>query len=301
MWRRLTEVARRAVYHAQAEAQRLGHDDIAPEHLLLGLLREPQCAAVRILEELGHSIEEVKDAVEDSLSPQKPRSSPTFTLIPSGKKSIDLAYWEAKKLGDDHIGTQHFLLGMLVQGEGVPWSTLTNIGIDQEKVRATIKSIEKVDESAGGTQVPTSDAWDAYDVEARTALEAAGVVASESNNPQILPEHILIALLQNPSILVSSILADINVDPSNLRAEVEQRCHRGDAPEQSSIGWSARATQTLMLAQAEQTILGSPKIAPEHLLLALARVTDGAAGQVLIKFGAAPGCVREIVRLGNHG
>lgn len=134
---RFTKRARRVLTLAQEEAQRLNHNYIGTEHLLLGLIREENSVAVRVLQELGVKPQKVKDMVERTVG-QGQRTIPgsKLTLTPRTKRVIELAVDEARRMGHHYIGTEHLLLGLVREGEGVAVNVLRSMGVNLEKVRA---------------------------------------------------------------------------------------------------------------------------------------------------------------------
>jgi len=134
---RFTKRARRVLSLAQEEAQRLNHNYIGTEHLLLGLIREENSVAVKVLRELGVKPQRVKDMVERTVGQgQRTMLSPKLTLTPRTKRVIELAVDEARRMGHHYIGTEHLLLGLVREGEGVAVNVLRSMGVNLEKVRA---------------------------------------------------------------------------------------------------------------------------------------------------------------------
>ena len=131
MFERFTDRARRAVVQAQEEARTLNHDFIGTEHLLLGLVGEGHGVAAKALESLGISMEAVRQRVEDIVPPgQVEVRSGHIPFTPRAKKVLELSLSEAKLLGHRYVGTEHILLGLLREGEGVAAQVLTALGAD---------------------------------------------------------------------------------------------------------------------------------------------------------------------------
>src|SRR4051812_22845082 len=112
MWQRFTERARKVVFYAQEEAQKHSHGFVQAEHLLLGCLRDEDAASVKVLNILGVSVQELRREVESRLPPGGANRKDRMTLTPRAKYVIDLAYQEARQLGNNYIGTEHLLLGI---------------------------------------------------------------------------------------------------------------------------------------------------------------------------------------------
>ena len=119
MFERFTDRARRVLVLAQEEARLLNHSFIGTEHILLGLIHEGEGLAAKALESLGISLEAVREKVEETIGPagSAPTGSPPFT--PRAKKVLELSLREALQLGHNYIGTEHMLLGLVREGEGV--------------------------------------------------------------------------------------------------------------------------------------------------------------------------------------
>jgi|GEM_PF-1109189 len=141
MWQRFTERARKTVFYGQEEAQKLGHGYVSTEHLLLGLLRESDNLAARVLEMLGIDIEDFAERVREMSNKSERKSSEHMTLTPMAKMVIDYAYDEARNLNNNYIGTEHLLLG-LVRGEGLASKILAGEGIVIESARKTVMDLQ---------------------------------------------------------------------------------------------------------------------------------------------------------------
>lgn len=138
MFERFTERARQVIYLAQEEAKRLNHPYIGTEHLLLGLIREGEGIAARTLQKLGIDLERVRGEIEKviGLGQGTLKSLPEFT--PRAKKVSELAFAEARSLGHNYIGTEHLLLGLIREKEGIAARVLLNLGADLNKVRSQV-------------------------------------------------------------------------------------------------------------------------------------------------------------------
>jgi len=139
VFERFTDRARRVVVRAQEEARALNHDFIGTEHILLGLVGEGQGLAAKALESLGISLETVRQRVEDAVPPgQNPPRPGHIPFTPRAKKVLELSLSESKALGHRYIGTEHILLGLLREGEGVAAQVLAALGADLGGVRERV-------------------------------------------------------------------------------------------------------------------------------------------------------------------
>ncbi len=138
MFERFTDRARRVLVLAQEEARLLNHNFIGTEHILLGLIHEGEGVAAKALESLGISLEAVREKVEETIgsSGSATTGSPPFT--PRAKKVLELSLREALQLGHNYIGTEHMLLGLVREGEGVAATVLVSLGADLSRVRQQV-------------------------------------------------------------------------------------------------------------------------------------------------------------------
>ncbi len=157
MFDRFTERARKVIILAKEEAKRFNHDYIGTEHILLGLIKEGESVAAAVLQNLGLSLDTIRLEVE-KLVQFGPSTivSGDIPFTPKAKKVIELAMDEARRLGHNYIGTEHLLLGLIKEGEGVASHVLMNVGLDLNKVRAeVIKLLGSSAPGGGGGGTPT--------------------------------------------------------------------------------------------------------------------------------------------------
>lgn len=162
MWQRFTERARRAVFFAQEEAARFGQSNVGPEHLVLGLVRNSDSVAARILNRMGVSLGRIRSEIERQVTPGKEPPGQEMQLTPRAKRVIDLAYAEARLLNNNYIGTEHLLLGLLRESElsegltvrvfillkiirkdeGLSGCVLRNAGAELKQIREETKKLQ---------------------------------------------------------------------------------------------------------------------------------------------------------------
>src|SRR5213592_4913358 len=138
MFERFTDRARRVVVLAQEEARMLNHDHIGTEHILLGLIREGEGVAAKALESLGISQEAVRRQVEEIIGQGQQPPSGHIPFTPRAKKVLELSLREALQLGHNYIGTEHILLGLIREGDGVAAQVLVKLGADLNRVRQQV-------------------------------------------------------------------------------------------------------------------------------------------------------------------
>lgn len=142
MWQRFTERARKVVYFAQEEATKFGEGYVSTEHLLLGLVRESDSVAARVLEKLGVSLSRIRQEVEKQLPRGEARTQAEMTLTPRAKRVIDLAYDEARNLSNNYIGTEHLLLGLIREGDGLAGRVLSKLGVELDRARREVMALQ---------------------------------------------------------------------------------------------------------------------------------------------------------------
>ncbi len=160
---KFSERARRVLSLAQEEAQRFNHNYIGTEHILLGLVRETDGLAAKVLASLGVELGKVRSAVEFIIGRGERSVAGDIGLTPRAKNVIELAVDEARRLNHHYIGTEHLLIGLMREGEGVAAGVLESLGVNLEKVRSETNRIlsQNVAQSQGGTRstsrTPTLD------------------------------------------------------------------------------------------------------------------------------------------------
>lgn len=151
MFGRFTERAQKVLALAQEEAVRLGHNNIGTEHVLLGLVREGEGIAAKALLGLGLGSDKIQNEVE-TLIGKGQDGSKTIHYTPRAKKVIELSMDEARKLGHSYVGTEHILLGLIREGEGVAARVLNNLGVSLNKARQQVLQLLGSNESSNGNQ-----------------------------------------------------------------------------------------------------------------------------------------------------
>ena len=142
MWKQLTQRARKAIFLAQQEAERLGYNHVGSEHLLLALLREEDCVAARILERLGLDLGTVRLEVMSHISRGSDHLGEDMQLAPDAKHAIDFAFNEVTEMKDDWVGTEHLLIGLVHEAGGMASKVLTKLGVDLNLVRSHLRHLK---------------------------------------------------------------------------------------------------------------------------------------------------------------
>ncbi|NQV92856.1 MAG: AAA family ATPase, partial [Candidatus Aquiluna sp.] len=178
MFEKFTDKARRVVVLAQEEAKLLNHNYIGTEHILLGLIHEGEGVAAKALEALGINLEQVREQVQDIIGQGQQSPSGHIPFTPRAKKVLELSLREALQLGHSYIGTEHLLLGLIREGEGVAAQVLTKLGADTNKVRQQVIQLlsgyqGKESVSVGGEAQPQAKGSTILDQYGRNLTHAA--------------------------------------------------------------------------------------------------------------------------------
>jgi ClpA/ClpB-like protein len=224
MFERFTDRARRVVVLAQEEARMLNHDYIGTEHILLGLIHEGQGVAATALESLDISLEVVRSEVAEIIGQGKAAPTGHIPFTPRAKKVLELSLREALQLGHKYIGTEHILLGLIREGEGVAAQVLMKLGADLNRVREQV--IQLLQGYSGPEEVPTTEQEEPAALllklatRGRRAQELAATLAQTIDDPSITEQDVIFGLLVNPTRLI--ILEGLVARPEGLRARITE-------------------------------------------------------------------------------
>ncbi|HEV2473932.1 MAG TPA: ATP-dependent Clp protease ATP-binding subunit, partial [Chthonomonadales bacterium] len=232
MWQRFTERARRVVFFAQEEAGRLGENYVSTEHLLLGLVRENDSVAARILDRMGVSLGRIRSEIERQVTRGDGRLGQDMQLTPRAKRVIDLAYDEARQLSNNYIGTEHLLLGLIREGEGLAGRVLAKLGVELERTRREVMALQDNDsgmptnqKQSGRSRTPTLDEFgrDLTDLARNEKLDP--VVGRHTEIERVI--QILSRRTKNNPVL----LGEPGVGKTAIAEGLAQRIVAADTPE----------------------------------------------------------------------
>jgi ATP-dependent Clp protease ATP-binding subunit ClpA len=296
---KFTERARKVLSYAQEEAQRFQHNYIGTEHLLLGLVREGEGVAAKVLNNLGVELYKVREAVEFIIGRGDRIVLGEIGLTPRAKKVIELAVDEARRLNHHYIGTEHLLLGLVREGEGIAAGVLESLGVNLEKVRTHTIQV----------------------------LSSSGVSQRVQEPPTGLAPQLMIELLREAQNVVASILqekelalqqkeyeraAELGKREKNLRESIlklETFWHLQPRYGQKNYTQSenyivenenfdiltVQLLRVLSRSNEEAQLFKHNYIGTEHLLLALIHESKGVASEVLDNLEIDTNEVRETI------
>jgi len=309
-----TPRAQQALALARKEADRFNHNFVGTEHVLLGLLTLGQGTAVTVLLKLGLNLENVRAEIEKHVGTgpdQKMIGNIPYT--PRVKKVLALGIKEAKALHHTFVGTEHILLGLLREGDGVAARVLKNLNVDIEKTRSEI--LKELDPNHPGSTADTVARAqrftapepeidrselprDRFTPRVRRAFTLAREEADKLNQPLVETEHVLLGLIRMGQGVAASLLIRIGVNVDAVAARLDRPQPPKPAPSTTEPPhFSALVKELLTFADEEARALEHTYIGTEHILLGLLRQPHSGAGRIFDELYVDPEALRQQVLL----
>jgi ATP-dependent Clp protease ATP-binding subunit ClpA len=306
MFERFTNRARHVVVLAQEEARRLHHNYIGTEHVLLGLLGEPEGIAARVLEGFGMSLEGTREEVEAIIGIGKGRQTGHIPFTPRAKKTLEYALREALQLHHNYIGTEHILLGVIREGDGVGAKILKQHSADLAPIRTAILDLLLPGVPAAGARgrrwlrrFAGADPSEASEPEEQSELRttpAADISLSEAarlaGSQPVGSHHLLLAALGDPDTAAARALAALGVDLDQAREALRTADVTGTSDEQPE---EAGRRQMLIRVTADQVTIE----ATDPVIVGLGRAALEALGDKASPPGTIRGDLPESTGLAN--
>jgi ATP-dependent Clp protease ATP-binding subunit ClpA len=317
MYERFTDRARKVMQLANQEAQRFNHEYIGTEHILLGLVKEGSGVAANVLKNLDIDLKKLRCEVEKIIAPGSLECYlGKLPQTPKAKKVIEYAIEEARNLEHNYVGTEHLLLGLLREGEGVAAQVLKNLRLKLEDVRNDVIQILGFNiaaQESGNcphhpeasppcaavdylTEMDKEDLYKRFTDSARKVMHWADKEAVRSNHELITTDHLLLGLLKEGSGIAARVLMNFGLDVVRLRVEIAKIVPAGPAMVVCyKRPLTSRLKKVIENAIEEARNLNHNYVGTEHLLLGLIREQEGVAAQVFINLGLSTLKLREEV------
>jgi ATP-dependent Clp protease ATP-binding subunit ClpA len=311
VFERFTDRARRVVVLAQEESRRLNHDFIGTEHILLGLIQEREGVAAQALGALGIRLEAVRARVEEIVGRGESTPSGHIPFTPRAKKVLELSLREALQFGHNYIGTEHLLLGLIREGEGVAATVLVGLGADLESVRQKVvqllsgyqgpeskeagvtvqagRAFELLRSVRGGAAAPVG--LDDLVLRRFTVASCRVLLLAESEalrlgHTSVRSEHLLLGLLADDEGDAAAVLAGVGIDRATVRSRAEQTLGRSPLAGPARAVYGDTALDALERALVEALGAGREAIDSADLLRGLVQQAERGIGLMAVAFQA---------------
>ncbi len=286
-FKRFTQRARRSLVLAEVEANHFNHSNIGTEHLLLGLIREGDGVAARILNDNNVRLHDARQAVEV----RKPRGSESVAdelyLSKRADKVLEFAVKQAKRLDRLSIGTEHLLLGLLRSDESTAMLVIGDLGVDPVDMRSELIRVIDRASRIEGPSTYSPRLWESlveyerFTARTRTVLRLAESEAWRFGSPVVAAEHLLLGIVKDEDCVAAQMLVNLGKSPQTVRFNVERAIGSSEPTPLEKSGVTREATTALTLAADEARRLNQDRIDTDHVLLGIIREDEGVAAAVL--------------------
>lgn len=314
MWDKLTERSRRIHYKAQEEAHRYGHPSVGTEHLLLGILDEPDCMAARVLATLAGGLEAVRIQTVASMPAGAAAPHSHLGFARSARRAMELAQEEAMLETVDHIASGHLLLGVMRCQDGGAAQVLTRCGVHVNAAREEIRAETRGDNGSPAGEDATvpehttpkalpplvrsaiGRSWDHMSYRARSAVEAAMTASATRGDTLVTPEHLLLGILHDDESAAARALAQFDVSVVALRTKLNAILPRSGDPRPVDREMELRNTTAEAIAQGEMAARdsGDGQITTLRLLLGILSRHENPGAAMLMEHGITLSALRSV-------
>jgi len=305
-----TPRAQQALALARKEADRLNHHFVGTEHVLLGLMKLGQGVAVNVLGKMGLNLETLRAEIEKQVGPGPDgKMIGNIPYTPRVKKVLAFAVKEAKALNHTYVGTEHILLGLLREGDGVSARVLRNFGIDAEQTRQAIlkeldpywiNAVPRFELRGSAPSAPPVDRSelrrDRFTPRVRRTFTLALEEAERRKQRFVETEHVLLGLLRMGQGVAAHVLIKIGVNAEIVADRIEDGPAPGVHKDEPPL-FSPLVKEVLAFAAEEARALEHTYIGTEHILLGLLRQPHGGASRILKDLYVDPEALRKQVLL----
>jgi len=290
MWQRFTERARKVVFYAQEEAQALHVQYVAPEHLLLGLCRESDSSAARILNRLGTSLVRVRAELEEYLHEEEGEYSANMTLTPGAKLVIDRAYDEARNLNNNYIGSEHILLALIRDETTQAGLALKRLGVEIGPARKVTIELQDQPDRSHPNPSPPPPTSTSTDYENRSVSVMAMMLMLRQRRGTV--ESLAIAVLSSEDPKIEAVFRKLGLIHSSFVRSLDAYLQESILDsETDEAGWIA----DILVKASEEAVLASQPLAPRHFIPAIFQLGNNKVEIVLKKWGISLEGIRSAI------
>jgi ATP-dependent Clp protease ATP-binding subunit ClpA len=299
-----TERVRKVLAMAREEASRLQHEYCGPEHMLLGLIREGGGVANTMLQQCGVDQTAITDKIETTVKKGERRSlGPDLPYTTRAKKILELSMLEARTIGHSYVGTEHLLMGVLLERKSIAAQVLNDAGVTVDNARAAMLAVlgEPTSEVVRNTQPdPAGDVsvlLPSAPERLRRVLASAYTIAATLGTTSLEPTHLALALLRHADGAGNAALDSLRIDREALINELQLAASRDKGSEvtpEATVHPSPATHRVIRHLLDEQRSLGSSSPGTQHLLLALLR--DAEIAVTIAGLGISLEKIRDEVR-----
>ena len=294
MFDRFTERARTVMSLARQASQTYQHDYIGTEHVLLGLVEEGSGVGAQVLRNLHADLKKIRVKVESIIrSGTRPVSQGQIPFTPRAKKVLELSLEAAQGLGHNYIGTEHLLLGLLREGEGIAAQVLGRLGVEYDAAREEIQELvgSGTESDATPSAVPVPELI-RPDESSRAVVKLAREQAASMRHRFVGTEHLILGVAVQPGPAADLLIAS-GATADALRDEIRELRANGT---ESGGDFTPAAKAALDHARLDAKERSAAAVQPAHILLGLLGVPEGLAMTALRSLGIQPDEVRARVQ-----